>query len=110
MIGFPDSSAAEPLRNRKLRVGGRLVACASENHEFIFDDFINRQPPVIARGANHFHQLLHSFSSAAAGQRKRPDLLKLLASGFLHSRESNLAQKQTERERDFNFLRSTPAR
>jgi hypothetical protein len=30
--------------------------------------------------------------------------LQLLARGFLHSRESNLAQKETKRERDFNFL------
>jgi hypothetical protein len=48
--------------------------------------------------------LLQSFSGAAASQRKCPDLLQLLASGFLHSRDSNLAQKETKRERDFNFL------
>jgi hypothetical protein len=54
--------------------------------------------------------LLHSLFGAAASQRKPPDLLKLLASGFLHSRDSNLAQKQTERERDFNFLPRRPAR
>jgi len=49
--------------------------------------------------------LLHSFSRAAPGQRKPPDLLQLLASGFLHSRDSNLAQKETKREHDFNFSR-----
>jgi hypothetical protein len=48
--------------------------------------------------------LFHSFSGAAASQRKCPDLLQLLASSFLHSRDSNLAQKETKRERDFNFL------
>jgi hypothetical protein len=48
--------------------------------------------------------LLHSFPRAAASQRKSPDFLQLLASGFLHSRDSNLAQKETKRECDFNFL------
>jgi hypothetical protein len=38
--------------------------------------------------------LLHSFSGAPAGQRKTADLLKLLTRGFLHSRESNLAQNK----------------
>jgi len=96
--------AAKPLRNGKTRVSRRLIACACENHEFIFDDFVNRQPPVIARCANHLHELFHSFAGATAGQRKRPDLLQLFARGFLHSRGSNLAQKETKREHDFNFL------
>jgi hypothetical protein len=38
--------------------------------------------------------LLHSLSRAPAGQRKPPDLLKLLARGFFHSRGSNLAHKK----------------
>src|SRR5204863_8287205 len=86
--------AAKSLSNRKARVCRRLIACACENHEFIFDDFVNRQPSIVTRRANHFHQLPHSFSGAAASQRKCPDLLQLLASGFLHSRESNVVQNK----------------
>ncbi len=97
-------SAAQSLFNRETRVRRRLVAGVGKNHKFVFDDFVNCYPTVIARRANHFHQLLHSFSRAAASQRKSPDLLQLLASGFLHSRDSNLAQKETKRECDFNFL------
>jgi hypothetical protein len=38
--------------------------------------------------------LRHSLSGTPSSQRKRPDLLQLFASGFLHSRESNLAQNK----------------
>ena len=71
----------------------------------MFDDLVNGELPITTRVANHLYELLHSFSGAAPGQRKRPDLLQLFASGFLHSRENNLAQKETKREHDFNFLR-----
>jgi hypothetical protein len=38
--------------------------------------------------------LLHSLSRAPAGQRKPPDLLKLLARDFFHSRKNNVAHKK----------------
>src|SRR6266480_5466009 len=93
LAGF-QRRAAEPLCNWKSRVGWRLVAGFRLNHELVFNDLVNGDPPITARGANHLHQLLHSFPGTPTGQRKPPDLLQLFASGFLHSRESNLAQNK----------------
>jgi len=87
--------AAKPLRNRKSRVGWRLVAGFRLNHELVFNDFVNGDPPITARGANHLYQLRHSFPGAPPGQRKSPDLLQLFARHLLHSRDSNLAKKKT---------------
>ncbi len=86
--------AAKPLRNRKSRVGWRLVAGFRLNHELVFNDFVNGDPPITARGADHLYELRHSFSGAPPGQRKPPDLLQLLASGFFHARERNVAQNK----------------
>src|SRR5205807_7393834 len=100
--------AAQPLSDRETWIRRWLAAGFGENHEFVFDDLVNGEPPITTRVANHLYELFHSFSGAAPGQRKRPDLLQLFASGFLHSRGGNLAQKETKREHVFNFLRPTP--
>jgi len=50
--------------------------------------------------------LRHSFPGAPASERKRAELLQLFASGFLHSRESNVAQKKPSASTISNFLRS----
>src|SRR5205823_5482181 len=71
----------------------------------VHHDLVNADPPIASSDANHLHELLHSFSGAPAGQRKSPDLLQLFASGFLHSRGNNLAQKKPSASTIFNFLR-----
>jgi len=86
--------AAQPLGDGKARISWRFVPRFRDNDELVFHDLINADPPITAGGANHFHDLPHSFSRAPASQRKRADFLQLLASGFLHSRESNLAQNK----------------
>src|SRR5581483_10164008 len=75
------------------RIGGRLVAGAGKNHKFIFDDLVNAHPAIIARCADHLHQLLHPFSCAAARQRECPDLLQLLARCLFHSAEKAILKK-----------------
>src|ERR671918_2261869 len=77
---------AQPLRNGKARIRRWVVASAGENYEFIFDDFVNRDPPIIARRANYLHELSHSLAGASASQRECADLLKLLARRLFHSR------------------------
>src|SRR5882724_5036691 len=72
-------SAAQSLFNRETWICRRLVPGIGENHKFIFDDFVNCYPTVIARRANHLHDLLHPLASAAACQRECADLLQLLA-------------------------------
>src|SRR5438552_12862952 len=101
---------AQPLTNRETWIRRRVAAGLGHNHKLVLDNLVNADPAIIPRGANHLHELLHSFAGAPASQRKPPDLLQLFARNFLHLRESNLAQKETKRERDFNFLRSTLAR
>src|SRR2546430_4241460 len=96
---------AYPLTNRETWIRRRLASGFRHNHELVLDDFVNADPPITARGANHLHELVHSFSGAAARQRKCADLLQLLARGFLHSRENNLAQKKPSASTIFNFLR-----
>src|SRR5437868_4151682 len=93
LAGF-QRRAAEPLCNWKSRVGWRLVASFRLNHELVFNDLVNGDPPITARGANHLHQLPHSFPGTPTGQRKSPDLLQLFASGFLQSQEGNVAQNK----------------
>src|SRR6266849_3229880 len=87
--------SAQALRDWKARIRRRLVTSASEDHELLVHDLVNGDPAIIARRANHFHDLLHPFWRAPAGKRESPDLLQLLAGRFLHSRESNLVQKKT---------------
>src|SRR5262249_40325268 len=101
---------AQSLSSRKAGISCGVVAGFGHYHEFIFYDLVDANPAIIARGADHLHELLHSLSRAPAGQRKGTDLLKLLARGFLHSRGSNLAQKKPSASRIFNFLRPMPAR
>src|SRR5439155_1575857 len=87
-------SAAYPLRDGKPRVGRRLAAGFGKDHKFIFDNLVNSEPAIIARGANHLHELPHAFSGAATRERERANLLKLFARCLLHSREGNLVQKK----------------
>jgi hypothetical protein len=97
--GLPrlERSAAQALTSRESWVRRRFLAGFRQNYEFILDDFVNADPAVIPRGANHFHDLLHSFAGTPAGQRECADLLELLARGFFHSWGSNLAHLETER-------------
>ena len=85
---------AQSLANWKTWIRRRFLAALGHNHELVLNDLVNADPAIIARGANHLHELLHSLSRAPASQRKPPDLLKLLARGFFHSRGSNLAHKK----------------
>src|SRR2546430_16769004 len=87
--------ATQALHDWKTLVGRRLVTSASENHELLVHDLVNGDPAIIARRANHLHELLHPLWRAPAGERECPDLLQLLAGRFFHSRESNLVQKKT---------------
>src|SRR5881397_3390834 len=70
---------AKPLTNRKTWIRRGLLAGFGHDHKLILDDLVNTDPAIIARGANHLDELRHSFSGAAAGQGKPPDLLQLLA-------------------------------
>ena len=83
----------------------RLIAGFCQNHEFILDDLVNRDPAIVSRGANHLHELLHSLAGAPACQRERADLLKILTGGFFHSRETNVAQKKPSASRISTFCR-----
>jgi hypothetical protein len=100
-------SATQPLGDWETCICRWLIAGFCQNHEFILDDLVNCDPAIIPRGANHLYELLHSFASAPAGQRERADLLKLLTRGFLHSRESNLAQKKPSASRISTFCRES---
>src|SRR3954453_3876245 len=88
------SRTAQSLTNRKTWIRCRFLAALGHNHERVLDNLVNANPARIAGGANHLHELLHSFARAPAGQRKSPDLLQLFARGFLHSRENTLAHKK----------------
>jgi len=82
---------------------GRFVAAFGHYHELVLNDLVNANPAIIARGTNHLHELLHSLSRASARQGKRPDLLKILARDFLHSRESNLVHNKPSASRISTF-------
>ena len=99
--------AAQSLSNRETWICRRFLACFRQNYEFILNDLVNADPAVIARSANHLHELLHSFAGAPAGQRERTDLLKLFARGFCHSRENNLAYKKPSASRISTFCRES---
>src|SRR4051794_28614642 len=92
-VANDDSSArlqgrtAQSLAGWKTWICGRFVAAFGHYHELVLNDLVNANPAIIARRANHLHELLHSLSRASARQSKRPDLLKILARDFLHSRE-----------------------
>src|SRR5205807_311641 len=60
-------------------------------------------PVVVALLPNHLYELLHSLLRAPAGQSEPANLLKLLARGFLHSRENNVAHKKTNASRISTF-------
>src|SRR4029077_15050324 len=81
----------------------RLIAGFGHYHEFILDDLVNAGPAIIPRGPDHLHELLHSFSGAAAGERETADLLKVLARGFFHSRKGNLAHKKPSASTNSTF-------
>src|SRR5439155_24747880 len=85
---------AQALSNRKTRIRRGLVTGFGHDYEFVLDDLVNGDPAIITRRADHFHELLHSFFGAAAGQSEPANVLKLLTRGFLHSRESDLAQNK----------------
>jgi hypothetical protein len=86
---------AQALGDWKPRIRRRFVTRSSKNHEILFHDLVNADPAIIACRANHLCELPHPLWRAAAGERKCPDLLQLLAGRFFHSRESNLVQKKT---------------
>src|SRR4029434_11026166 len=98
---------AQSLTNRETWIRRRFLAALGHNHELVLNDLVNADPAIIARGANHLHELFHSFSRAPAGQRKPPDLLKLLARGFFHSRGSNLAHKKPSASGISTFCRES---
>src|SRR6188472_3634078 len=91
-VAYDDSLAglqcrtAQTLAGWKTWICGRFVAAFGHDHELVLNDLVNANPAIIARGTNHLHELLHSLSRASARQGKRPDLLKILARDFLHSR------------------------
>src|SRR5439155_23579582 len=91
------------LSNRKTRIRRGLVTGFGHDYEFVLDDLVNGDPAIITRRADHFHELLHSFFGAAAGQSEPANVLKLLTRGFLHSRESNLAQNKPSASRILTF-------
>jgi hypothetical protein len=85
---------AQSLASWKTWIRRRFLAAFGHNHELVLYDLVNAHPAIIARGANHLHELLHSLSRAPSGQGKRPNFLEFFARGFLHSRENNLAHKK----------------
>jgi len=99
--------SAQSLASWKTWIRRWFLAAFGHNYELVLNDLVNADPAIIARGANHLHELLHSFAGAPAGQRERADLLKLLTRGFLHSRESNLAQKKPSASRISTFCRES---
>src|SRR4029077_260450 len=98
-------SPAQPLTNRETWIRRRVGAALGHNHKLVLDNLVNAIPAIIARGANHLHELLHPFWGAPAAQRKTADLLKPLARVFLHSRESNLAQIKLSASTNSTFCR-----
>ena len=94
---------AQSLTGWKTWISGRFVAAFGHYHELVLNDLVNANPAIIARGANHLDELLHSLSRASARQGKRPDLLKILARDFLHSRESNLVHNKPSASRISTF-------
>src|SRR5438067_10938241 len=102
-------SAAQSLGGGKPRIRRRFVTRFRKDDKFVLHDFINADPAIIARLANHFHEFPHSRRRAAAGQRKGADRLQLLACRFFHSRESNLVQKKTSAS-GISTFRDQPAR
>src|SRR5437762_2854341 len=98
-------SPAQPLTNRETWIRRRVAAGLGHNHKLVLDNLVNADPAIIPRGANHLHELLHSFAGAPASQRKPPDLLQLFTRNFLHSRESNLAQIKLSASTNSTFCR-----
>jgi len=94
---------AQALPDWKTRIRRWLVARPGENHEIFFHYLVNADPAIIARRANHLHELLHPLWCAPAGERECPDLLQLLAGRFFHSRETNLVQKKTSASKISTF-------
>src|SRR5262245_57107478 len=91
--GFPgiQRGPAQSLGYRKPWIRRWLLAGFRQNHEFILNDLVDADPAVIPRDSNHLHEFLHPLARAPTRQRERADFLKLLARGFFHSREGNLA-------------------
>jgi hypothetical protein len=85
---------AQALGNWEAWIRCRVSTGLGHDHEFVLNDLVNANPAIIARGANHLDELIHSFPRAPSSERKPPDLLQLFTSRVLHSRESNLAQNK----------------
>src|SRR2546425_12227269 len=86
---------AQPLGDWKAGIRGRFVTRFRKNDKCVVHDLVDANPAIIARRANHFHELSHPLWCPPASERECSDLLQLLARRFLHSRESNLVQKKT---------------
>jgi hypothetical protein len=94
---------AQSLASWKTWIRRRFLPALCHNYELVPNDLVNANPAIIARASNHLHELLHSLSRASASQGKRPDLLKILARDFLHSRESNVVHNKPSASRISTF-------
>src|SRR5262245_48113375 len=100
-------SSTQALANWETWVGRWVAAGFGHDHKLVFNDLVNPDPTIVARGANHLHELVHSFARAPASQRKTANLLKLLTGGFFHSRETNVDQNKTSASRISTFCRES---
>ena len=57
----------QPLGDGKAGIRWWLVARFGENHEVALHDLVNANSTIIARRANHFHELRHPLWRAPAG-------------------------------------------
>src|SRR4029079_12974209 len=58
--------SAQSLASWKTWIRRWFLSALRHNHEFVLDDLVNANPPIIARGTNHLDELLHSLSRAPA--------------------------------------------
>ena len=87
------SGPAQALGDRKTRIGRRLIAGASQDDEFLSRHFVNADPAILARDADHFRDFPHSFWCALTRENKRANFLQGLARFGFH-REKTIWRKK----------------
>jgi hypothetical protein len=96
--------AAKSLRDRESRIGRRFVPGVGHDGKFLFRNFVNADPPVVAGRTDHLRHLLDAALRTTARQNERPDRLQVFARGRLHHAGDQSGSKENKREQDFNYL------
>ena len=67
--------AAQPLGDRKSRIGWRFLVAGGHDDEFFLRHFVNADPAIVPRRPNHLRDLFHALG-ACAGEHEPTQFLQ----------------------------------